>query len=105
MAGVHGLFYDAGHMLGSASVALDIDSQGGATRFEQLKGDVDIANKRLSYRNVDLGAGILSAQGNFDIEFNQAISGNTRVALQSSARQLVVDMRIDGTLKGITLKP
>ncbi len=50
-------------------------SQGGSTKFQELNGDVTISNGRFSYKNVNLNAGILSANSNFDIATNQAVTG------------------------------
>jgi hypothetical protein len=80
-------------------------TQGGSTRFEQISGDVAVANGRFSYRNVELAAGILSAQSNFDISNNQDVSGRVSVDLRSTAQQLSANLNISGTLKGILLRP
>ena len=80
-------------------------TQGGSTRFEELKGKVTIDNGRFSYRNVELGAGILTAESNFNISSQQEVSGRVSVALRSTAQQLSANLNISGTLKGILLRP
>ena len=80
-------------------------SQGGSTRFEELKGDVTVSNGRFIYRDVELSAGILSASSNFNISGNQDVSGRVYVTLRSPVQRLSANLNITGTLKGITLKP
>ena len=80
-------------------------TQGGSTRFEQLSGELAVSNGRFTYREVELGAGILSALGNFDISSKQEVSGRVRVDLRSTAQQLNASLNISGTLKGVLLRP
>jgi len=80
-------------------------SQGGSTKFQELSGDVTISNRRFSYRNVYLNAGILSGNSNFDIASNQAVSGRVTVALRSSAQRLNSSLNVTGSLKGVLLRP
>jgi hypothetical protein len=80
-------------------------SQGGSTKFEELRGDVTIANGQYKYRNVVLSAGILSANGNFNIASDQAVSGRVSVALRSSAQRLSANLNATGSLKGVLLRP
>jgi len=80
-------------------------TQGGSTRFEELKGGVSVSNGRYSYGDVELSAGILSASSNFSISGNQEVSGRVYVTLRSPAQRLSANLNITGTLKGITLRP
>ena len=80
-------------------------SQGGSTKFQELSGNVDISNMRFSYRNVYLNAGILSANGDFEIGSSQAVSGRVTVALRSSAQRLNSSLNVTGSLKGVLLRP
>ena len=80
-------------------------SQGGSTKFQELSGNVTISNGRFSYRNVYLNAGILSANGDFDITSKQAVSGRVTVALRSSAQRLNSSLNMTGSLKGVLLRP
>jgi uncharacterized protein involved in outer membrane biogenesis len=80
-------------------------SQGGSTKFEELRGDVTIANGQYRYRNVVLSAGILSAKGDFNIGSDQAVSGRVSVALRSSAQRLGANLNVTGSLKGVLLRP
>jgi hypothetical protein len=80
-------------------------SQGGSTKFQELSGNVTISNRRFSYRNVYLSAGILSAKGNFDISSRQAVSGRVTVALRSSVQRLTSSLNVTGMLTGVLLRP
>jgi len=80
-------------------------SQGGSTKFQELSGNVTISNGRFSYRNVYLNAGILSANSDFDIASNQAVSGRVTVNLNSSAQRLSANLNVTGSLNGVLLRP
>jgi uncharacterized protein involved in outer membrane biogenesis len=80
-------------------------TQGGSTRFEQISGKVTVANGQFSYRNVELGAGILTAESDFNIGGDQDVSGRVSVELRSTAQRLSSRLNISGTLKGILLRP
>jgi uncharacterized protein involved in outer membrane biogenesis len=80
-------------------------SQGGSTKFEELKGDVTISNGQYSYRNVILSAGILSAHSDFNIASDEAVSGKVGVELRSSAQRLNANLNVTGTLKAVLLRP
>jgi len=80
-------------------------SQGGSTRFEELKGNVTVSNGRFSYRDVELSAGILSASSDFNISGNQDVSGRVYVILRSPVQRLSANLNVTGTLQGIMLKP
>ncbi len=80
-------------------------TQGGSTRFEEMNGKVTVANGQFSYRNVELGAGILTAESDFNIGGKQEVSGRVGVRLRSTAQSLSANLNISGTLKGILLRP
>ncbi len=80
-------------------------TQGGSTRFEELTGNVTVANGRFSYTDVELAAGILSAQSDFNISSDQDLSGRVDVALRSPAQRLSANLNLSGNLKGPTLRP
>ncbi len=80
-------------------------SQGGSTRFEELTGTVSVANRRFSYSNVKLSAGILSAQSSFNISSNQDLSGWVSVGLRSPVQLLSANLNVSGDLNGPILKP
>ena len=80
-------------------------TQGGSTKFEELSGSLTLAGNRYQYRNVRLSAGILTANGSFDIAPNQEVSGRVNVELRSQAQQLRNSLNITGSLQGISLRP
>jgi hypothetical protein len=80
-------------------------TRGGSTRFEELTGEVAIADGRFSYRNIELSAGILSARSNFNIASNQDLSGRVSVALRSPSQRLNANLNVSGNLTGATLRP
>jgi hypothetical protein len=80
-------------------------TQGGSTKFEELSGTLTLANGRYQYRNLRLGAGILTASGSFDIAPNQEVGGRIYVELRSQAQQLRNNLNVTGSLQGILLRP
>ena len=80
-------------------------TQGGSTKFEELSGKLSLQNGRYQYSDVKLGAGILTASGNFDIASNQEVGGRVYVELRSQAQQLRNTLNVTGSLKGILLRP
>jgi uncharacterized protein involved in outer membrane biogenesis len=79
--------------------------QGGATRFEEITGTLALANDRYQYRNLKLGAGLLSATGSFDVLPSDEVTGRTFIELRSAAAQIRGNFNISGPLKAIVLKP
>ena len=80
-------------------------TQGGATRFEEISGNLTLANGRYQYRNMKLSSGLLSANGAFDVSANKEVSGRITVELRSQAAQIRGNFIVDGDLKAIVLKP
>jgi uncharacterized protein involved in outer membrane biogenesis len=80
-------------------------TQGGATRFEDISGTVNLANGRYQYRNIRLSSGLLSATGAFDVSPSKDVSGRIAVELRSQAAQIKGNFVVDGDLKAIVLKP
>ncbi len=80
-------------------------TQGGSTKFQDLSGELTLANGRYQYRNVRLSAGILTATGNVDIAPNQDVSGRVYVELRSQAQQMRANLNVTGSLKGVLLRP
>ena len=80
-------------------------TQGGATRFEEISGSLNLANGRYQYRNMKLASGLLTANGAFDVSANKDVSGRISVELRSQAAQIRGNFILDGDLKAIVLKP
>src|SRR4051812_35687608 len=80
-------------------------TQGGATRFEEITGVMNLAGGRYQYRNVKLAAGLLSATGAFDVSPSKNVSGRMNVELRSQAAQIRGNFIVDGDLKAVVLRP
>jgi hypothetical protein len=80
-------------------------TQGGATRFEQITGNLTLANGRYQYRNMKLSSGLLSASGAFEVSPNKDVSGRISIELRSQAAQIRGNFIVDGDLKAVVLKP
>jgi uncharacterized protein involved in outer membrane biogenesis len=80
-------------------------TQGGATRFEEITGSLNLANGRYQFRNMKLASGLLTAGGAFDVSANKDVSGRILVELRSQAAQIRGNFIVDGDLKAIVLKP
>ncbi len=80
-------------------------TQGGATRFEDISGVLNLTGGRYQYRNMRLAAGLLSAGGAFEVSPNKDVSGRISVELRSQAAQIKGNFIVDGDLKAVVLKP
>src|SRR3954466_8841392 len=80
-------------------------TQGGATRFEEITGTLNLAGGRYQYRNVKLASGLLSATGAFDVSPSKNVSGRMTVELRSQAAQIRGNFVVDGDLKAVVLRP
>jgi hypothetical protein len=80
-------------------------TQGGSTKFEELSGSLAVANGQYQYRSLKLAAGILNANGYFDVGPDQGVSGRTIVELRSQAQQLRQNLNVTGTLRAVVLRP
>lgn len=59
------------------------DARGGTTQFEDLSGHVQAAAQSLSFRDVELTSGIVSAKGYLDVAASRKIIGRFTVRLKS----------------------
>lgn len=73
-----GILYNA-----DFSGAVAGEARGGATRFDELSGNLQSAGRNLSFRNIKLGSGILSARGDLDITPSHQLVGRFTVRLRS----------------------
>ncbi|MFL6581257.1 MAG: hypothetical protein ACJ8G2_10990 [Burkholderiales bacterium] len=80
-------------------------TQGGATRFEEITGTLNLAGGRYQYRNVKLGSGLLSATGAFEVSPSKNVGGRITVELRSQAAQIRGNFIVDGDLKAVVLRP
>ena len=79
--------------------------QGGATRFEEITGTLALSGDRYQFRSLNLGSGLLSATGGFDVAPNNDVSGKAFVELRSQAARIRGNFNVGGSLKAIVLKP
>ncbi len=78
---------------------------GGKTKFEELSGSLSASGGRYLYNGVRLVAGALTATGQGEIAPNQDVNGRTYVELRSSANVIRGNFRVQGSLKGMVLRP
>ncbi len=81
------------------------ETQGGATRFEEITGTLGLASGRYQYRNMKLASGLLSANGAFEVSQNKEVNGRIAVELRSQAAQIRGNFIVEGELKAIVLRP
>jgi hypothetical protein len=78
---------------------------GGKTKFEELSGSLSASGGRYLYNGVRLIAGAMTATGQGEISPNQDVNGRTYVELRSSANVIRGNFRVQGSLKGMVLRP
>jgi len=78
---------------------------GGKTKFEELSGSISTANGRMQYNGVKLAAGALTASGQGEVEEDKEVNGRAYVELRSSANTIRGSFRVQGSLKGMVLRP
>ena len=78
---------------------------GGKTKFEELSGNLTLANQRYQYTGMKLQAGALTAVGQGEVNADADVTGKVFVELRSSASAVKGTYRITGTVKGMTLRP
>jgi hypothetical protein len=78
---------------------------GGKTKFEQMSGSFSASGGRYTYNGVKLVAGALTATGQGEVSPNQDVSGRTYVELRSSANVIRGNFRLQGSLRGMVLRP
>jgi uncharacterized protein involved in outer membrane biogenesis len=78
---------------------------GGKTKFEEMSGSFSASGGRYVYNGVKLVAGALTAMGQGEIAPNHDVSGRTYVELRSSANVIRGNFRVQGSLRGMVLRP
>ena len=78
---------------------------GGQTHFDELSGNVQLADKRYRLRNIKVTSGVLSADGNVDIAPNQDLSGTVKVKVKSGTNLVSVPLAVSGTVNDPLLRP
>jgi hypothetical protein len=80
-------------------------SGAGQTHFDELSGNVQLADKRYRLRNIKVTSGVLSADGNVDIAPNQDLSGTVKVKVKSGTNLVSVPLAVSGTVNDPLLRP
>jgi hypothetical protein len=79
---------------------------GGKTQFHEITGDLQTAGSRLSYRNLQLNSGPMTATGTLDVLPNTSLSGISNVRVGSAAVTVARGvLKIGGTLQNPLLTP
>jgi hypothetical protein len=80
--------------------------RGGRTKFDDLSGTLQVAGKRMSYRQLRVASGPMNATGNVDVAPGSEISG--RIQAELGSRGTIVArgaLNVAGTVKDPLLKP
>lgn len=72
--------------------------RGGATKFDQLRGDLIVTPGRVTGRNLRMDSGMVTAAGDFSATAGGAIDGMAVVTMQTSVSTVRVPVRISGNL-------
>ena len=79
----------------------DKSLEGYATNFDKLTGNVRVKNGRYQYRNLVLRTPNMQAQGQFEIDPNQAISGKIYANLSAKARSFQSTFDLTGKVSNV----
>ncbi|MBU3697099.1 AsmA-like C-terminal region-containing protein [Dechloromonas sp.] len=72
--------------------------RGGATKFDQMRGQLQISPGRVSGQNLLMDAGMVTAGGEFVANTGGTVSGAALVTMQTSVSTVRLPVRISGTL-------
>jgi hypothetical protein len=78
---------------------------GGKTKFEEMSGSINTADGRIQFNSVKLAAGALNASGQGEVSESKEVNGRAYVELRSSANTIRGSFRVQGSLKGMVLRP
>lgn len=73
--------------------------RGGATRYEQLSGNLRIAPEALRFADLVLASGLLRATGGVDLARDGKLSGKLDVEMRGSANVVRTPVMVSGSLK------
>jgi uncharacterized protein involved in outer membrane biogenesis len=79
--------------------------RGGRTKFDEFTGTLNLSGGRYQYRDLRLKAGLMVANGSFDLDATQRVNGRVQMELRSPSNNFRGKFGIDGDLKAIVLKP
>jgi hypothetical protein len=73
-------------------------SGGGMTPFSEMSGDFSADPNRLLVRNIRLAAGLLSGQGQLEMDPQRNLSGRMQIELRAQSVQARSTLNVTGTL-------
>ncbi|MCC7547465.1 MAG: hypothetical protein IT532_06850 [Burkholderiales bacterium] len=79
--------------------------QGGKTTFEEIAGNLALADGRYQYSGVRIKAGAMNATGQLEIAPSQSVTGRAYVELRSTAGAIRSNFRIAGSTQAMLLRP
>ena len=74
-------------------------SPGGKSSFSEVSGGFAYEGGRIQLRDVRLRAGLISANGNADVDADNKLNGHFKVDLKAPTRQARANLTVSGTLK------
>lgn len=72
---------------------------GGKSSFSEVSGGFAYEGGRIQLRDVRLRAGLISANGNADVDADNKLNGHFKVDLKAPTRQARANLTVSGTLK------
>ncbi|HVO47125.1 MAG TPA: hypothetical protein VMT29_12400 [Steroidobacteraceae bacterium] len=78
---------------------------GGATRFSELSGQLEIDQDGYHFDKLKVSSGLLSASGAISVARDQALSGYLEAAVAGTGELVAVPLRVSGSLKNPSVMP
>lgn len=72
--------------------------RGGSTKFDRMKGAIELRAGQVSGRNIEIDSGMLHASGQFIVKNDYSVSGGLLVTIQGSSVPIRAPLRVSGTL-------
>jgi hypothetical protein len=79
--------------------------RGGRTKFDVFSGAMTYGNRETKLNQLQVGSGLLSAEGNIHIQADKEMGGSANVVVRSSANSFRSKLRIAGSLDSPVLIP
>ena len=80
-------------------------STGGETRFDQLSGQLVIANNNYNFKQLKISSGTLTVDGNVNISAKKDLSGRINAQIKAAGMSTKVPLNITGTVDSPLLYP
>lgn len=98
---VHGTV--TGVDLGEAARRGGVSVRGGATKFDRLRGNIQIDPRQVVGRDIRMEAGLVSAQGRFVADRENKVDGQFDVAITSSVAGVRMPLKVSGALPDLVV--